>query len=350
MTGKRLSGSVVDFARGVLIFFAGLLPLVLKAEPSPKPFMRGMTVSCQTWGWEWATPQMGETLVDLKKMGVTWISLHPYAWISEDGSLRFENGSKLDYLRLGLKMADAQGFKVMLIPHIGYWGTKFLWRGEIAFNETGQWDKFFENYESWMNGLAVVAEEEGVDLFCVGLEYDHAQKFEQKWRNIIRRVRERYGGPLTYGSHHATYGDVRFWEALDYIGILSYEPLSQISDPSLDDLNKGWERWMARLGEFSRAQKRDVIFVEVGFNESAKAAAEPWAYATGGPNAGEIRLRCIESALRLENRYSFLAGMFFWKWFASMPGEREKQTFDMRDRAARTLIERYWSSPGKQNR
>ena len=47
-------------------------------ESSP---VRGMTISCQTWGWEWGTDEMVESMRELKTLGVNWISIHPYARI-----------------------------------------------------------------------------------------------------------------------------------------------------------------------------------------------------------------------------------------------------------------------------
>jgi len=46
-------------------------------------FIKGMTVSCQTWGYEWATPEMRETMIELKNLGANSISIHPYARIYE---------------------------------------------------------------------------------------------------------------------------------------------------------------------------------------------------------------------------------------------------------------------------
>ncbi|HEX8491003.1 MAG TPA: hypothetical protein VF626_08295, partial [Chthoniobacterales bacterium] len=56
------------------------------AEQPPSPsFYKGMTVSCQTWGIEWQTPEMEKTLDELKSLGVNSIAIHPYAGIQEDG-------------------------------------------------------------------------------------------------------------------------------------------------------------------------------------------------------------------------------------------------------------------------
>ena len=87
-----------------------------------------------------------------------------------------------------------------------------------------------------------------------------------------------------------------------------------------------------------------MVFTEIGYNESAQAAARPWDYVTGGPNAAAIRARCIEAALALEgSRFPELRGMFWWKWFPDMPRDRRgRETFDLRDPAMVELFRTRW--------
>jgi hypothetical protein len=42
-------------------------------------FIKGMTVSCQTWGAEWAMPEMKKTMCELRDLGINAIAIHPYA-------------------------------------------------------------------------------------------------------------------------------------------------------------------------------------------------------------------------------------------------------------------------------
>src|SRR6188474_2411680 len=94
------------------------------ASPSPT-FLKGMTVSCQTSGWEWATPEMARTLDELKSLGVNSVAIHPYAQIQNDGHVRFRSDDSFRHITVPLDWARQRGMSVMLIPHIAYWGTKF---------------------------------------------------------------------------------------------------------------------------------------------------------------------------------------------------------------------------------
>jgi hypothetical protein len=53
---------------GVLATLGILLSTVTRAA-AELPFLKGVTVSCQTWGGEWQTPEMAQTLDELKSLG-----------------------------------------------------------------------------------------------------------------------------------------------------------------------------------------------------------------------------------------------------------------------------------------
>ena len=188
----------------------------------------------------------------------------------------------------------------MLIPHIAYWGTKFLWRGEINFQTKEEWDRFFGDYQTWIVQMAKVAEAHGAGTFCIGLEFTYAQKFDARWRKIIAAIRQVYHGKLTYGGNWDSFQEVTFWDSLDYIGVLAYFPLTKSVNPSRDR-NRG--RLGQKCAELAPTRKahgdKKFLFVEIGYNVSARAAAEPWAFKMGGDNADEIQQRCIDVALDL---------------------------------------------------
>jgi len=312
-------------------------------QPAPLPFFKGVTVSCQTWGIEWQMPEMETTLDELKSLGVNSIAIHPYAQIREDGHVmsgrRF--GASTTHITTPLRWAHERGMSAMLIPHIAYWGTKFLWRGEIDFVKPDEWNTFFTDYETWIVQMATLAEAEHAEVFCVGLEFTHAQKYEERWRKIITAVRAVYHGKVTYGANWNEYAEVKFWDALDYIGVLAYFPLTKTTDPSASALAAAWEKRCAELEKFSKQNGKQFLFTEIGYNESARAAAEPWAFKTGGEHAAEIQARCIDVALGLPSKHSFLAGMYWWKWFPEIPNH-EQENYQLQSATIKALIAKHW--------
>ncbi len=323
----------------VLLFF---LASSVKAEEKAPFVAKGMTVSCQTWGGEWATPEMAATLDELKSLGVNSIAIHPYAQIREDGHVQFRNRDNFHHITQPLDWARERGLSVMLIPHIAYWGTKFLWRGEINFQTNEEWDGFFGDYETWIVRMAQLAEAHGAGTFSIGLEFTEAQKFEGRWRKIIAAIRAVYHGKLTYGGNWDSFKEVKFWDALDEIGVLAYFPLTKSDNPSREEIAAAWDKKCAELTTFSKAHgNKPILFVEIGYNESARAAAEPWAFKTGGPHAEEVQQRCIEVALDLSQHCPVLAGMYWWKWFPELP-TRERENYRLQTPAIKALIARHW--------
>jgi hypothetical protein len=326
--------------RACLTLLAISISTKLGAQSSE--FFKGMTVSCQTWGIEWQTPEMAKTLDELKSLGVNSVAIHPYAQIQNDGHVVFRNIDNHRHITVPLDWARDRGLSVTLVPHIAYWGSRFSWRGEINFADAEEWDRFFTDYETWMVEMAQIAEAHGAAILCVGLEFTYAQKFDGRWRKIIAAVRNVYHGKLTYGSNWGEYKDVKFWDALDYIGVLAYFPLTKIVDPSAAEIAAAWEKRCAELERFSRANDgKRFLFVEIGYNESARAAAEPWGFKSGGEHAAEVQQRCIEAALGLTGRHPFLAGMFWWKWFPDLPHD-EKENYCLQTPAIKALIATHW--------
>jgi hypothetical protein len=137
-------------------------PDVLPARDSGDPFaeVRGMTVSTPGAGEDWGSDAMVRTLGVLAELGCNWVAIHPYGGIREDGAV---GRSRIDgmyddpaWLTRAIDAAHAQGLKILIKPHLAYWGTRFSWRGEIAFDDEEQWRRFFDTYREWIVRVAAL--------------------------------------------------------------------------------------------------------------------------------------------------------------------------------------------------
>ena len=146
----------------------------------------------------------------------------------------------------------------MLIPHIAYWGTKFLWRGEINFQTSAEWDRFFDDYQTWIVQMARLAEAHGAKTFCIGLEFTYAQKFDDRWRKIIRRDPAGLSRPAHLRGNWDSFQEVTFWDALDYIGVLAYFPLTKSESPTRAEIAEAWRRKCLSSLLFAGARKQEV--------------------------------------------------------------------------------------------
>lgn len=332
------------FLQPVTVLLATTVFIAVGMDSPPVPAerepIRGMTISCQTWGWEWGTDDMVEAMRQLKTLGVNWIAIHPYARIGGDGAVgsRQRGGDEFTHLTRPIREAHALGMKIMVKPHLAYWGSKFSWRGEIDFETDEQWQRFFTDYQRWIVQMAEICRD--ADAFVVGTELDKTIEHEAQWRRIIGLVRAKYAGPLTYAANWTDYQRVPFWDALDAIGVQAYFPLTeQAGLPDKGDLELAWVRVLNDLAAFSRRQDRPVVFAELGYACSASAALRPWEGREGGQDADEIQRRCMAAALTAVESDETVVGAFLWKWFA---GPHGRGNFLMTTPAMQQVIAEHW--------
>jgi hypothetical protein len=308
------------------------------------PEVRGVTVSCQTWGWEWGSDDMVEALQELRGLGANWVVIHPYARIQHDGTVRafrLEGGQAPAWLTRPITEAHRLGLKIAIKPHLAYWGTKWSWRGEIAFDQPAHWARFFRDYQAWIE--QVVAACAGADAFIVGTELDKTLDHEAAWRRVIAAVRARTQAPLTYAANWTDYRRVPFWDALDVVGVQGYFPLVRHQkQPCRDELDLAWAELLGQLKTYGAEVGKKVVFTELGYDSAPTAARQPWesGRGRGGPEGEATQRLCLEAALdALRGEQDAVVGAFLWKWF---PGDSRGEDFLMSTPAMREVIGARW--------
>ncbi|MEL7059797.1 MAG: hypothetical protein AAGN46_07195 [Acidobacteriota bacterium] len=312
------------------------------ARSEHSDFLRGMTVSCPTWGPVWGSPAMADTLAELRALGVEWIALHPYAGVGRDGSVRARSAADLDFLDRAVDYARDADVQLFWKPHLAYWGS-FEWRGAITFgDDAAAWRRFFDGYRAFIVDQARFAQAAGVPLFSIGLEYEETfGPHEAEWRRLITEVRAVYDGRLTYSANWDRVTEVPIWDAVDLIGVQFYYPLSHEPEPSDAALEAGWDRALAELRTLSERHAKPVLFTEIGYDTGPRVAAEPWATfgrASGADRA--LRRRLMELAMRRAPTADFVEGMFWWKWIPNRSGTRD---FPMESADARDVLRAFWT-------
>ncbi len=307
------------------------------ASGDPPALVRGMTISCQTNGREWATPGFAAECERLAALGVTWVAIHPYARIHGHGAVTWRAwtpDSPPAHVVQPIADAQALGLAILVKPHLSYWGSPFSWRGAIDFDDPSERALFFETYTEWIVALAHAAQD--ADAFCVGTELDRLLEAadEPHWRALIARVREVTDARLVYAANWTDFERVPFWDALDAVGVQAYFPLTDAPDPSEAELRAGWQAPLERLRALHAATGKPVVFTELGYDASPGAAREPWvgkpwhgfghsAERTSGREERDLQERCLALALEvLAREREWLRGAFLWKWFVGpAPGE-----------------------------
>ncbi|MCB9669818.1 MAG: hypothetical protein H6734_10140 [Alphaproteobacteria bacterium] len=311
--------------------------LALAAVAADPSIVQGVTVSTPTYGQEWGSDAMASTLDELVSDGVNWVSYHPYARVYRDGRVeaRLDVQAPPDWIVRPIREAHARGVKVMVKPHLAYWGSGFGWRGDITFDDPVARERFFREYTAWIEAVARVTRD--ADAFVVGTELDATLADEAAWREVIRRVRAVHGGHLTYAANWDGFDRVPFWDALDAVGVQAYFPLVGSSgSPTEADVHAGWDRVLPRLHRVSAQTGKPVVFTELGYDEGPQAAREPWASGRGAP---ELQRMLLRVALERVAADPVVRGVFLWKWF---PGELPHGDFQVSRPDLRAVLRRAW--------
>jgi len=310
-------------------------------------YVRGMTVSCQTWGWEWGTDAFAHELDALAAIGVNWVAIHPYAGVRADGSLRWRDMDPEhppEWVARPIREAHARGLSILVVPHLAHWGGPWQWRGEVDFAEGAALERFFDDYERWITAIAACARE--ADGFAVASELDRLARHEARWRDVIAGVRTATSARLTWAASWNAYQDVPFWDAVDAIGVQAYFPLCSAADPGDTELRAAWKPILADLRALHERTGKPIVFTELGYNRSLASAREPWAYAQDGgelaARAEALQVRCLSSALAaIAPESEWLRGAILWKWFV---GPAPHENFLVNAPAVRAAVAAAWAT------
>jgi hypothetical protein len=261
----------------------------------------------------------------LTRNHVTWISQTPFGWqqsattpevVLNTGSNPVWWGESDEGIRATTQLARAAGIQTILKPHI--WVRKG-WPGDICMNSEGEWQQWFAQYERFILHYAELAEQERIPILCIGTELHRTVGRESEWRALISKIRACYAGQLTYAANfHLEFEEVAFWDALDYIGVQAYFPLSKNVNTSVAELQKNWRAHTRSIEAVSRKFGKPVLFTEIGYKSTLDAAVEPWRWpqeSDANQISEEVQARCYQAFFNEVWPQPWLAGAYFWKWY-----------------------------------
>ena len=267
-------------------------------------------------------------LEPLTQAGVTWIAQMPFGWqagaaVPEvqlhtgSGSRHYWGESDAGILFMA-RRARQRGIRTLLKPHLWLRGPS-SWPGDLQMNSEADWQTWFRSYSAFLLHYARLAETGQLDALCIGTELEHTVGHEAEWRALIGQVRQVYHGPLTYAANWSgEFEQVKFWDALDFIGVQAYFPLSPETSPSKARLLAAWREPLRRLEAVHKKYNKPVVFTEAGY----KAAAKPWEW----PQKLDVLLPADEAtqatcyAALFETFWPrpWFGGLFVWKWYPGL--------------------------------
>jgi hypothetical protein len=269
-----------------------------------------------------------DPMTDVMDVHANWIAVIPYAYtrmgqttVRHNVSSRQWWGERPEGVRKTITLAHAKGLRVMLKPQVYIPGS---WPGALSYDHDSLWHAWEQSYRSYILTYVEIAREMSVAMVCIGTEFrESVRQRPQFWEQLIRDIRARYNGQLTYAANWDDYKEVSFWDRLDLIGVDAYFPLLEEDTPAVWDLNLKWQPIMADLQKYSDRFRRQVLFTEFGYYSVDGCAGKHWELAEGihSRKINELaQCNALEALLTTCASYPCWAGGFLWKWFPNGHG------------------------------
>ncbi|MEZ4884515.1 MAG: hypothetical protein R3E32_07310 [Chitinophagales bacterium] len=300
----------------------------------------------------YGSQQATEALKALRRLGSNTVAIVPYSGIRNPNSLQptdmrlwrrpgTENDESVVHAAFQSKKL---GMATVLKPQIWVRGS---WPGDVDFNTQEEWDIFFERYYHWMLHYAMLAEIHDFEVLCVGVEFAKATlKHPEKWRTMIHQIKQFYNGSVTYAANWGEeFENTVIWDAVDFIGINCYYPLSKQENPSKQELQKGFETALSRIEAVAKKYDKKVAFTEIGFRSIEKPWINPHHYEWGDkPNyMEEDQHRCYQVVMEALQNREWCRGILWWKWPSYLSHSQEDKTeFAPNGKMAERVVEKWF--------
>ena len=255
--------------------------------------------------------------------GINWMCLavvnHQETAHSTSINFEFGRSSSDRDIMAAVERAHNNGIKVCLKPMVNC--KDGVWRAHINFadgDENGRdiyWDKWFKSYEDYMLYYAELAEETGCEMLCIGCEMSGTERKEKHWRALIAKIREVYKGKLVYNTNHGREAQVKWFDAVDYLGTSAYFPVSKAGGATSEMMKEEWKRIRESMKEVYEMWKKPIIFIEIGCRSAHGCSAMPWDFThTELPHDEEEQAAFYDSCLSVFAEEPWFAGIFWWDW------------------------------------
>jgi hypothetical protein len=323
--------------------------------PTPVPmsaFQAGVSYTPWKTEHQYSDTASDQTLEQvIKPLGVNWIAVvvtcyQDTMWSTEIScdkpNLNTATDAELVHV---IQYAHNLGLRVMLKPHIDLAADPQHDRNWIDFGRDGAaWRAWFDSYTTFIAHYASLAEDTGADYLVIGTELASASYKAKEWRQVVETVRAAYHGPITYASNWYE-EPLTWWDAVDSIGVDAYYPLTQINDPTQEQLNAAWAPIVRRLGLLARQWNKPIIFTEIGYRNIDGANVKPWEWKSGETVDLQEQADCYEAVFQALSGQPWWHGVFWWNWDVQPDQGGEGETdFTASGKPAEDVLRHYYGA------
>ncbi|TWU29252.1 glycoside hydrolase family 113 [Bythopirellula polymerisocia] len=324
-----------------------------------------------TWGWDgrhgdYASPQAQDSMTKMADLGCNWICIAFGTSMSAYDNPQFRWSTNNPYMvsdediRAAIAQARKLKLKIILKPVVN--SRDGVWRAWIRFfrpvtdEEKTQgihgeydpwgdtpgirkgmvidekaWSKWWENYTEFLKHYAKIAQDEQVELFCLGCEMNSTEDQVEQWRSVIKDVRNIYCGQLTYNANHGREKDLVWWDMVDVISISAYYPVDPPPGKPLEEAVKqttskseivaALNGIKQELAELSTKLHKPILFIETGVTSVRGCARYPWSHGDAHPESPidqQEQVNFYEAMLEVFWNEPWFMGYTWWDWPAKL--------------------------------
>jgi hypothetical protein len=298
-------------------------PLPTQVAPIPAAgdiFQKGLTYTTWPVG-KFGTPDAGLALANLKATGANWIALIVTQYQDDLDTTAIyptaETPTDAEVVQ-AINQAHALGLKIMLKIQLDPLVTTAThWRGMIGqdFNSE-QWNEWFSSYTAYVTHYAALAQANGIEQYCIGVELFTSAQHATEWRKIIADVRELYQGPITYAAlNRFELTTMTWWDALDYIGMDMYNGLVNHNEPTDSELQAAWSPTVEILSNLAKTWNKPILITEIGYMSQDGNLQHPWNWLIeDGIVDQQEQADGYQAAFEVLYHQPWLSGVYFWDY------------------------------------
>jgi len=273
----------------------------------------------------------------LYKTGIDWMCLavvcHQETAHSTEIKFDFAETVSDRDIMAAVERAHKNGIKVCLKPMVNC--KDGVWRAYINFADSDfsgrdpYWDKWFKSYGDFMKYYAQLAEETGCEMLCIGCEMCGTERKEEHWRKLIAEIRQIYSGKLIYNTNHGHEDDVKWFDAVDYVGTSAYFPVADQGGATSEMMQVRWAAIRDEMKKVHEKFGKKIVFIEIGCRSAHGCATMPWDFNHKDfPHDEDEQAAFYDSCLSVFAKEPWFAGVFWWDWSTFIYDTKEEAEAD----------------------
>jgi hypothetical protein len=238
-----------------------------------------------------------------------------------------------------VEYSKSKGLKVIIKPMVntmdGYWRAYIRFFDEDVPCEP-KWSEWFKNYTEYIVHYAELCEKYDAEMLIIGCELVGTDHRESEWRELIRKVREKYSGLVTYNCDKYQEHNVKWWDALDVISSSGYYPIAD------------WDNQINRVQAVIDKFDKPFFFSEGGCpsTEGASQVPNDWTVIGKRPVSLEEQAEYFKVMFNKCRKLKGHYGYSIWDWSASSRYRDEDIRlggYGVQDKPVQQIIKAFYS-------